>query len=382
MAKLPAGARKLKSGRYEQRFSVNGKRYSVYGASLKELKEKELERRAEIAAGVVRSGRELTLGKYFDQWIKNQERSVSGNTVNSYTLWFKAIKDAPISNNGDSIADIKLSKIDASHIQNLQAALLEKYVARTTNSYISLVKMILRSAVNARLITWNPCDGIRAVKSKDKPVIETTHRALSIDETEKFLEAAADNWYLHLFELMLNTGMRVGEASALYPSDIDFAAGIIHIKRTITKDKTGKQMIGDATKTKAGKRDIPLNEGARDAIRAQMKLNEEMYGKVISFDARKEEKPIFRSLEGKLIRAEYICVEMAGICKRAGIEKISSHGLRDTFATRCAESGMDIKTLQEILGHSDIKQTLGIYVHCMPERKREQMLNVVIRKTS
>ena len=382
MAKLPAGARRLKSGRYEQRFSIDGKRYSVYGGSLKELKEKELERRAEIAAGSARSGKELTLGKYFDQWITSQEHSVTGNTIASYTLWFKAVKETSISKSKDSIADMKLSKIDSSHIQKLQNALLEKYTARSVNSYMVLVKSVMKSAVNARLITWNPCDAIKAAKPKEKPATESIHRALSIDETERFLEAGAESWYIHLYELMLNTGMRIGEAAALYPSDIDFNAGIIHVKRTITKDKNSKHMIGDTPKTKAGKRDIPLNDGARDALQAQMKLNEEIYGKVISFTGKKEEKPIFRNVSGGIIRTLGVCTDMGRICRRAGIEKLSSHGLRDTFATRCAESGMDIKALQEILGHSDIKQTLGIYVHCMPERKREQMLNVQIRRTS
>lgn len=382
MAKLPAGARRLKSGRYEQRFSIDGKRYSVYGGSLKELKEKELERRAEIAAGTIKNGKELTLDEYFNQWIENQGHSIAESTVSSYKAWYKTIKATPISKNGESIAHLKISKIESFHIQTLQNVLLKDHNPGTTNSYIGLVKALLRTAVNARLITWNPCDAVRAAKQKDIPITETIHRALTIDETERFLEAAGDSWFIHLYELMLNTGMRAGEACSLYPSDIDFKDGIICVRRTITKDKDGKVVIGDATKTTAGKRDIPLTDGARDAIRAQMKLNDEFYGKVVSFTKKKEERLLFTTMNGKLIRGHVLCSDMKRICNKAGIERLGSHGLRDTFATRCAESGMDIKALQEILGHSDVKETLNTYVHSLPERKREQMMNVVIRKTS
>ena len=60
-------------------------------------------------------------------------------------------------------------------------------------------------------------------------------------------------------------------------------------------------------------------------------------------------------------------------CDEAKIERFSVHAFRDTFATRCVESGLQVKTLQEIMGHTDINMTLGLYAHAMEDQKQEQL---------
>ena len=61
------------------------------------------------------------------------------------------------------------------------------------------------------------------------------------------------------------------------------------------------------------------------------------------------------------------------ILREAGIEDINFHALRHTFATNCVENGMDVKSLSEILGHSDVKITLNRYVHPTMDSKRRQI---------
>ncbi len=65
--------------------------------------------------------------------------------------------------------------------------------------------------------------------------------------------------------------------------------------------------------------------------------------------------------------------EINRICKRTGIEKFTMHALRATFATRCIEQGMDFKSLQEILGHSDYGLTMNLYGHVVDDTKRKAM---------
>ena len=66
------------------------------------------------------------------------------------------------------------------------------------------------------------------------------------------------------------------------------------------------------------------------------------------------------------------------MCKLAGLEHFTSHALRDTFATRAIESGMNPKTLQMILGHSDISMTMNLYCHVMEDTKSEEMKNIKV----
>ena len=83
--------------------------------------------------------------------------------------------------------------------------------------------------------------------------------------------------------------------------------------------------------------------------------------------------PVFRATRGGLLKSANVNYDIANCCKTAGIEKFSVHAFRDTFATRCVESGMQVKMLQEILGHTDIQMTLGLYAHAMDDQKQEQL---------
>ena len=69
----------------------------------------------------------------------------------------------------------------------------------------------------------------------------------------------------------------------------------------------------------------------------------------------------------------YVRKRLQVILKRAGCKSVRFHDLRHTFATRCIELGVDVKTLSEILGHANVSTTLNTYVHSSMERKREQL---------
>ena len=122
-------------------------------------------------------------------------------------------------------------------------------------------------------------------------------------------------------------------------------------------------------KTAAGRRFVPLNATARKAIEDQKERNAALFGdRVIDMM-----KPIFISPQGSLLKASSVNYDINKICKEANISRFSVHAFRDTFATRCVESGMDVKPLQEIMGHSDVTMTMGLYTHAMEETKEEQL---------
>ena len=82
---------------------------------------------------------------------------------------------------------------------------------------------------------------------------------------------------------------------------------------------------------------------------------------------------IFRSYTGNYLLHPSVEYDIKKYCKRAGIEAFTAHAFRDTFATRCVESGMRPKTLQTILGHSSISVTMDLYVHCMDDTKVKEL---------
>lgn len=375
MPRIPAGMRKTARGTYESRFTIHGKRYSVYGKTVKECKEKELTRRQEIEEGLRYSGRELTLDQYFQKWEQGRLGSVRASTIRTERYIYRLAADITLSPEGCRLGAMSLDKLGTRHVRDVQTALWQRYKPATVNRSISVIRAVLESALVERLIAWNPTRGMRSLKLQEKPARETIHRALTLEETEAFFRAAEKrgSWYIPFYTFLLNTGCRFGEAGALMPGD--FCDGMIRIERTLTRTVDGHQIIGDSTKTGHSMRVIPARRAALEAVKAQQRQNRLRFGE--EADAEKT-GPIFRAPRGGLLGARGIMKDIDLICRDAGIERFSAHAFRDTFATRAVESGMQAKTLQEILGHADISITMNLYAHVMEETKRRQMDAVAV----
>lgn len=368
MAKKAAGIDRMASGLYRSRFTVEGKRYSVYGATVAECRQKESEKRSQIAAGIEKFGKEMTVDTYFDKWIKKKEGSVTEATLRINKVLYNGIKSIMIDSAGTVFGALKLRKVTTENVRDLQSALRKtKDSTRTTNDRINLLKSIFKTAVEERIITWNPAAPVKPLKRTEEQARNNIHRALTKKETASFLKKAEEenSAYYNLYVFLLNTGLRLGEAGALTVFDV--SSKTAHIERTITRTLSGGYEIGQDTKTAAGKRSVPLSEAAFEAWQKQQEVNSALYGKI------ETDKPIFRSPRGALIVASSVDTDIKNICQKAGIEKFTAHAFRDTFATRCVESGMEVKSLQEILGHTDVSMTLGLYAHGNEERKIEQL---------
>ena len=167
--------------------------------------------------------------------------------------------------------------------------------------------------------------------------------------------------------------MRVGELGALTAFDIDEKAGVIHVRRTITRGEGNTYIIGDSPKTESGRRDIPLNPDILEAIRKQQNLNRLIFSGCTP-------ETLFASPEGSLLRDYSVDREIQRCCNAAEIERVTSHAFRATFATRFIEQRPgDYKALSEILGHSDISISLNLYTHVMEEVKKKAMRNISIK---
>lgn len=163
--------------------------------------------------------------------------------------------------------------------------------------------------------------------------------------------------------LALHAGLRLGEICALSWNDVDFAEKVIHIRHTVARVMNSKGdktcYVLDSPKTKSSKRDIPMTDYLFTMLSESLRDARSPF--VVS--AGREEFLNPRSLESMFIR----------VLRKASLPRYNFHALRHTFATRCVEAGVDVKTLSEILGHSSVKITLDIYVHSSMELKRLQL---------
>lgn len=370
-----AKQKKRADGRISRSFTYDGKRYYIYGHDNNELYEKEKAKRAALEAGT-EERTNPKIDKYYEYFTEVRRGSVRESTIRCQYFQYRTAATVVMDGNGKKFGDLHIMDITPKDMQHVQQTLSGSgRTTETVNNIMAHLKHVFNAAVRDETIERNPCACIVNLKRTEKPARETIHRALTQEETEKFFAAAKDrnSPYYNLFCMMIQSGMRVGEIGALTPFDIDERAGLIHVRRTITRDEYSRYILGDAVKTEAGRRDIPVTEGMREAIKNQRVFNRMLHG-------NKNLETVFVSPEGTLLRDYTVDREMKRICKEAGIERVTSHAFRATFATRFIEQRPeDYKALSEILGHSNISITLNLYTHVMEERKREAMRNVSIK---
>lgn len=369
MGRKAVGVTERKDGRLTASFTMNGKRYYVYGKSTTEIREKEILKRQQIAEEAVEKSKTAAnrpLREYAEKWVESKRGTVKETTIRNNKM-FLAMTDK-VQVMGQDFGSVILGEVKTDHIRILQSELRKGRQTRTVNDCISLLRSLFKSAIDEQLISYNPAACIKPLKRTEEAARDTVHRALSRAETGDFLKAAKEqnsaNYNLYVF--LLNTGCRIGEAAALTIWDIN--NGKVRISRSVTRTESGGYKIGDDTKTAAGRRTIPLTEEAQKAIEAQKALNVLLYG-----EGANDNKPIFRPIRGKVLNGSVVNEDVKRICAEAGIERFTVHAFRDTFATRCVESGMQPKTLQEIMGHTDINMTMALYAHVMDETKTEQL---------
>lgn len=345
-----ANVYKRQDGTYQLRFTIDGKRYAVYGRSIEECRQKEAEKREKIKEGITSGSTSFNV--YAERWLSSHANTIKPGTVYMYRTRLSVL--API------VGTAALADITPQAMRDAQKHLLKEYSPGTVNATLKVAKTVLNAAVADGLIN-RPPRGIKALKTQNCDI----HRALTREETKLFVDAAAGDPYRDLFVTMLHTGVRMGEALALTDSDISGA--VLTITKTVSKDANGVMKYGTTAKTAAGSRVIPLDEVAQEALRNAQAIRDAI---------APGNKHVFVSQTGRLPASPVINAHVREICKAAGIAPITSHALRDTFATRCAESKMQPRVLMDLLGHADIHTTMMIYVHVMDDVKEREFAAV------
>ena len=367
MAKKARGVKIREDGTLEKRFTLEGKRYSVYAKSMKELEQKEQELRNRIAAGQYTRNQNVTLDRYFDEWIVEKEKTIKPNSSRLYRNLYR-------NHISPELGKEKIRNIERRQIIKIQNELRSSSTPATTNLVIDIIKMILKDAVSNDIISKNPGSNIRSIQN-NTVTSETSHRALTIEEQSQFIQEAKSEYYYELIAFLLSTGMRFGEAAALTWKDVDFRNNTIHITKTLTFNQDNSPTVG-TPKSKTGKRDIPMNEGIKAILRDQRK-------KIANVFAIDGSSLVFPSTHEGHISNQEINNAIRRTLRRLEkneiyIEQFTAHALRDTFATRFIEQGGTPQTLKTLLGHSTLSMTMDLYAHVLPNTKQEEMNKIKI----
>lgn len=368
------GRQKKYNGYFRKTFMYNEKRVYVYGKTAEELHQNEIKKRQELE-DAAEDYYNPSIRDYYKHFTDVRRRELKEVTLKTQQSQFRSIAEV-VMPSGVTFGDMRMQDITRRDIETAREIMLQEgKTPENLNIMFGHLNHVFATAVLDDTIAKNPCKALKRLKRESPLIGENRHRALSEDETKRFFEAAEarHSYYLNNFLLMIKTGMRVGEISALYPTDIDRINNFIHVRRTITRDEIGCYMVGNSTKTYSGNRDIPLTDELLEIIKRQQALNHAIFG-------LEKDGLLFKSAEGDILKGYSVNREIKRICRAAGIEYFSCHAFRATFATRFIEQRPeDYKILSEILGHKDVSITLNLYTHVMTENKVIAMQDVQIK---
>lgn len=283
-----------------------------------------------------------------NEWLKESCLSMKKSTMQKYTF----IINNHIKNS--SLSKISVLNIKTQNIVEFSRQLLNDGLsAKTVNDILTVLNQVLKYCNEKYDI---PNVKIQYVKESKKEMRVLT--CLEQNNLENYLKENFDVYSLAIF-ISLYSGLRIGELCALKWCDIQNQTICINKTMIRLKDDNGKSSVMISTpKTESSNRTIPIPKFLNEIIE-QYRKNDNQY--VISTTNLDYVEP--RLLQLKFKKIMVAC----------SLENVTFHTLRHTFATRCVECGFDIKTLSEILGHSDVKTTLNKYVHSSMELKKNNM---------
>lgn len=383
--KLRTGEYQKADGHYEYRYTVFGKKYSVYAKNLETLREKESEIQSlETAKQAKFDSRTTTLNDVFYLW-KELKRGLRPNTFQNYCYMYEQYVQ-------DGLGRLYIASIRKSDIKRFFNHLADERRLRagTIEAVQTVLHQVFQIAVDDEWIEKNPSDHAVKELKRSHQLDSKKRMALTKAEQDLLLSFLSENtpnarWY-PITTVLLGTGMRVGEATGLRWCDIDFEENMIDVNHTLVYYSNGnhkcKFAIND-TKTPASKRLIPMTKPVRDAF-LQEKETQELLGVVCNATIDGYTDFVFLNRFGglhtqgtlnkvykRIIRdcndAEFLKSEYPSVL----LPNFSSHTLRHTFTTRLCESGMNMKLIQDILGHSDISTTMDIYAHVTREGRAD-----------
>ena len=356
---LRTGESQRKNGSYDYRFVDKYKKtHSIYAKTLDELRRKEAEIERDRADGIDFNAGEQTVAELVDKYM-DLKRTIKPNSVRAYSSVVNRIHSDPFGRK--QIRNIKKSDAQAWCIK-----LHDQGLKRNT---ISVMKTILQPAfemaVDDDAIRKNP---FRFKLSELLPDDQQKRTALTKSQQKKYLQFMHDygneNYYNDII-ILLETGLRVSELYGITFNDIDLQKRRLYVRHQLCRTAE-KPFFVCPPKSSSGIRTIPLSDAAYNAFqeviakRPQPKIEMMIdgYSGFLFLDTYGRPK-VAMHLENYMrnMRQKY------KLLYRGPFPSVTPHVLRHTFCTNMQQAGLDPKSLQYVMGHSDLELTLSLYTH-------------------
>ncbi len=368
MPRRCANIHKRKDNRWEGRIKIGKypsgatKYRSIYGKTYSEVKEKLESIKRNNTAIQKMSSKYPIFGNVVLKWLSAVRIEIKQSTAYRYEYLIEkhilpVLGELKITDITSSVVNHFLEEKLKNGKLNGKGGLSPAYVQAMAN----IIKMVISYAVDEDLCLPLKTKISKPVNKKaDIPI-------LSLQEQMKLKAYIDKNMDITCLGIVISlyAGLRIGEVCALSWDDIDLQLGVMHIRHTVARikpidiaDKKSSNLILDNPKTKSSQRDIPISSILMPYLSEAKKVANSTF--VVSDKEHFLSPRTFEYRYHKVMQKSIAC-------------DINYHALRHTFATRCVEANVDIKSLSEMLGHSNVSITLNTYVHSSIDLKRKQL---------
>jgi site-specific recombinase XerD len=336
------------------------------------LREKEKLIHRDLEDDIVPCGGEMTVLDLVKKYV-SQKTGVKHNTEANYNFVINIIKKE----------DFGKKRIDKVKLFDAKGWLIKLQSDgrgySTIHSVRGVVRPAFQMAVDDDLIRKNPFEFQLATVVVNDSV---TREALTRKQERAFLKfVKEDKHFSRYYEgiyILFKTGLRISEFVGLTIADIDLKNGVIDVNHQLQRKRNMEYVI-EETKTECGTRLVPMTDEVKKCFRKiienrkKPKTEPMIDGKVGFLYLDKNDMPMVALHWEKYF--QHICEKYNKIYK-AEMPKVTPHVCRHTFCSNMAKSGMNLKTLQKIMGHSDIGVTLNTYTHVGFEDIQKEMKKI------
>ena len=349
-------------GRWAARLSVGysgGKRARrwVYGKTRAEVGAKL---RSVILAheqGLLVSPGRLTVQQFLTRWLaESVEPKVRPRTFASYAQLCR-LHIYP------ALGPVSLRKLGPQQIQTLLNALQRSGLSPRTVQY---VRAVLRSGL-AQALKWGVVSQNAAALVSGPRVPRKSVQTLDPDQARKLLEAMAGHRFGALVSVALGLGLRQGEALGLKWDAVDLDAALLHVRVALQRIGRGWTLV--EPKSERSRRSIALPAFAVLALRSHRVRQLEQ--RMLSGSAWTDQGFVFTNRDGGPLESRNVTKAFQRVLRELDLPTLRFHDLRHTAATLLLAQGVDVRTIMETLGHSQISLTLNTYSHVLPKLQRQ-----------
>jgi len=264
---------------------------------------------------ILKEGRKVLLSEFIPEYLDWAKENLATATYRKRAYVLNHFKEI--------VGDVFLQSLSTRHMDEYVSHLLATGISRNTvNTHIRHIKASLTKAVEWELVKEHPLKGYKLLRVQQRPPT-----FLLPEQVGKVLGVIDDEFWAFVFKIFIYTGMRLSEVANLYWRDIDLRRGVI----TVRKAKNYQTRV------------IPIHPKRKGEIEKRLPA----VGRVVPYCK------------------DYIYHKIKSYLKKAGFPNVRVHDLRHTFASLMVMSGVDLKTVQELLGHQDYRTT-EIYAHLAP----------------